>query len=359
MAFDPDSRHEFDQFEALQNSGLLDSLYESLTSKQRAMAHYKSLSPTVRGRVRALKRIQCETLKLEVQFYKELSKLEQRFADQHQKLFAQRKAIVAGDYEPTSEETSWYGNEEEHADVQNSLTKLGNEGDAPAESGASSLTKTNCRGIPGFWLTVLKHAPLICDAIQPADVPALKCLKDIRSVAIESNGQPGFQLEFEFEPNEYFSDTVLTKRYFVSYELKEEDPLTYDGPEVVASEGCKINWYPEKDLTQTTHSKTQRSRLSGEKHTVTRTTTNDSFFQFFDPPKPANSPKRTNATTEQKVLEDFDWGQYLKERVIPRAVSYFTGESLDLENEVDDPDDFPEDDYDEESEEDLDEGGDP
>ncbi|KER25578.1 hypothetical protein T265_06981 [Opisthorchis viverrini] len=282
------------------------------------MAHYKSLSPIIRGRVRALKRIQCETLKLEVQFYKELSKLEQRFADQHQKLFAQRKAIVAGDYEPTSEETSWYGNEEEQADVQNSLTKLGNEGDAPAESGASSLAKTSCRGIPGFWLTVLKHAPLICDAIQPADIPALKCLKDIRSVAIESNGQPGFQLEFEFEPNEYFSDTVLTKRYFVSYELKEEDPLTYDGPEVVASEG-----------------------------------------KYFSLPPSANSPKRTNSTTEQKVLEDFDWGQYLKERVIPRAVSYFTGESLDLENEVDDPDDFAEDDYDEESEEDLDEGGDP
>lgn len=37
---------------------------------------------------------------------------------------------------------------------------------------------------------------------------------------------------------------------------------------------------------------------------------------------------------EQQLLDDYDLGQYIKERVIPRAVMYFTGETLDMENEV-------------------------
>lgn len=47
----------------------------------------------------------------------------------------------------------------------------------------------------------------------------------------------GFQLEFEFEPNEYFTNKVLTKRYYLGYELREDNPLSYDGPEVTSSEG--------------------------------------------------------------------------------------------------------------------------
>ncbi|KAA3671873.1 uncharacterized protein DEA37_0006162, partial [Paragonimus westermani] len=92
---------------------------------------------------------------------------------------------------------------------------------------------------------VLKHAPLIRNTIRPTDIPALKCLKNIRSIPIESNERPvgktafteGFQLEFEFEPNEYFTNRVLTKRYFINFDLKEDNPLSYDGPEVVATEG--------------------------------------------------------------------------------------------------------------------------
>ncbi|KAF6769566.1 hypothetical protein AHF37_12306 [Paragonimus kellicotti] len=78
---------EYEQFETLQNSGLLDSLYESLTLKERARAFYRNLDPVVKGRIRALKRIQYETLKLEVEFYKELAKLELQFTEKQQQLF--------------------------------------------------------------------------------------------------------------------------------------------------------------------------------------------------------------------------------------------------------------------------------
>ncbi|CAL8080213.1 unnamed protein product [Calicophoron daubneyi] len=357
---EPDSqKNEFEQFEALQNSGLLDSLYESLTLKERAVAHYRGLDPVVRGRIRALKRIQYSTLQLEVQFYKELAKLEKKFATQYQKLFSKRHSIVCGDYEPNAEETNWFMGEEDLLDKADAVAKSTSEGDATVDNNPNEQQKKAVKGIPGFWMTVLKHAPLICDTIRSADLGALRYLSDVRSVPLEVDGKVGFEIQFEFEPNEYFTNDVLTKKYFLGYDLKEENPLSYDGPEVIASEGCQINWKPDKNLTLITSSKTHRSRVGLEKHTVTKSTSIESFFQFFDPPKSSNCPKGTNPILEQKVLEDYDLGQYLKERVIPRAVAYFTGEALDLDNDVDDGDEFPDDEFDEESEEEVEEAGEP
>lgn len=47
----------------------------------------------------------------------------------------------------------------------------------------------------------------------------------------------GFQLEFVFEPNEYFSNPVLTKEYEYSFAIDECKPLDYDGPRVVKYKG--------------------------------------------------------------------------------------------------------------------------
>lgn len=51
---------------------------------------------------------------------------------------------------------------------------------------------------------------------------------------------------------------------------------------------------------------------------------------------------------------DFEIGQYLRERVIPRAVLYYTGEIVDAD-EDDDDDDYEEGDDDEDEEEDEEE----
>ncbi|VDQ17965.1 unnamed protein product [Trichobilharzia regenti] len=45
---------------------------------------------------------------------------------------------------------------------------------------------------------------------------------------------------------------------------------------------------------------------------------------------------KKDPTFEQKILEDYDIGQYIKERVIPRAVTYFTGEALESDGDSDD-----------------------
>ena len=47
----------------------------------------------------------------------------------------------------------------------------------------------------------------------------------------------GFTLEFVFEPNEYFTNRVLTKQYMMKFSIDDETPMEYDGPEVVKCKG--------------------------------------------------------------------------------------------------------------------------
>lgn len=47
----------------------------------------------------------------------------------------------------------------------------------------------------------------------------------------------GFTLEFHFSPNDHFTDRVLTKSYEMRSELDENDPFSFEGPEIVACQG--------------------------------------------------------------------------------------------------------------------------
>ena len=47
----------------------------------------------------------------------------------------------------------------------------------------------------------------------------------------------GFTLEFHFEPNEHFANTMLTKQYTMRSEPDESDPFSFEGPEIVKCKG--------------------------------------------------------------------------------------------------------------------------
>ena len=47
----------------------------------------------------------------------------------------------------------------------------------------------------------------------------------------------GFTLEFHFSPNEYFTNTVLTKEYFMKCKPDDKEPFTFEGPEIFK---CKV-----------------------------------------------------------------------------------------------------------------------
>lgn len=46
-----------------------------------------------------------------------------------------------------------------------------------------------------------------------------------------------FGLEFHFEPNDFFTNTVLTKTYKMRSEPDESDPFSFDGPEIISCTG--------------------------------------------------------------------------------------------------------------------------
>lgn len=86
------------------------------------------------------------------------------------------------------------------------------------------------KGIPDFWLTVFRTTELLSQMIQKPDEPVLKKLTDI-TIAY-SNEPMSYILEFHFAPNEYFTNTVLTKQYFLKVKVDSEHPFAFEGPEI-------------------------------------------------------------------------------------------------------------------------------
>lgn len=92
----------------------------------------------------------------------------------------------------------------------------------------------------------------------------------------------------------------------------------------------------------------------------------ESFFNFFDPPKPpAGDGEDATEDVEERLELDYQLGEDIKEKLIPRAVDWFTGEALqfeelddedgesgDFEDEDDEDDDDASDDRDEDEESD-------
>ena len=79
----------------------------------------------------------------------------------------------------------------------------------------------------------------------------------------------------------------------------------------------------------------------------------ESFFNFFSPPKPPNDDDDTVATDIEERLElDYQLGEDIKEKLIPRAIDWFTGEALQFEeldqDEFEDEEDDDDDDEDDE-----------
>ncbi len=82
---------------------------------------------------------------------------------------------------------------------------------------------------------------------------------------------------------------------------------------------------------------------------VKKTVPTVSFFNFFDPPKAPEGEEEDAASDVEERLElDYQLGEDIKEKLIPRAIDWFTGEALQFE-EVDD--DLEEGDFEDEDDE--------
>ncbi|CAL8582026.1 MAG: hypothetical protein LQ349_000863 [Xanthoria aureola] len=301
----------------------------------KSSGYIESLPAPVRRRVAGLKGVQKEHSKLEVQFQEEVLQLEKKYFAKFSPLYEKRAKIVNGATEPTEEEVK----AGESADGED-------EESAKAESPEDQEATANLAGIPEFWLSAMKNQVSLAELITARDEAALKLLTDIRMEYLE---KPGFRLLFEFAENEFFTNKQITKTYYYQEESGYGGDFIYDH-----AEGDKINWRTDKDLTVTVESKKQRNKNTKQTRVVKKTVPTESFFNFFDPPKAPSADEDDAASDVEERLElDYQLGEDIKEKLIPRAIDWFTGEALQFE-ELDDElegDDFE--DEDDEDEDDL------
>ncbi|WCJ39506.1 Nucleosome assembly protein 1 1 [Euphorbia peplus] len=301
-------------------------LVNALKDKLQSLAgrHSKvieTLSQTVRKRVDLLQEVQKQHDELEAKFNEEKKALQAKYEKFYEPLYTQRFEIVNG--------------------VKEVDGATNQEGDKPAEE----------KGVPDFWLTALKSNDVVGDEITERDEGALKLLKDIRYCRIDE--PEGFKLEFYFDPNPYFKNSVLTKTFQMIYDI---DPI------LEKTIGTVIEWYPGKCLTKKVMKKKPKK---GSKNTkpITKTENCLSFFNFFNTHSVSEDEDDIDAIEEIKdtMEQDFDIGTVIRDKIIPHAVSWFTGEAAevdDLDYADDDDDDDDDDDIDEDEDEDEDEDDD-
>ncbi|KAH7610565.1 Nucleosome assembly protein (NAP) [Nakaseomyces glabratus] len=319
---------------------LLGAIQEKLGSLVGQDSGYvDSLPQVVRNRIFALKKLQSDLFGIEKDFQVELFELEHKYLQKYAPLHARRSEIISGKQEPTSEEVA-AGKE-----IQEKEEGEEEEGEKPTDI---QLTEEDIKGIPSFWLTVLENLPIVSDTITDRDAEVLEYLQDV-SIEYLTEGKPGFLLKFKFsEENPYFKTPELTKTYYYQSELGYSGDFIYDH-----ADGCSIDWVDnDSNVTIAVEMRKQRNKTTKQVRTIEKITPIESFFNFFDPPKMAGDEEDEEdlEDLEERLALDYSIGEQIKDKLIPRAVDWFTGAALEFEFN-----DAPEDEFDEFEDEDEDE----
>ncbi|KAG9147559.1 hypothetical protein Leryth_007352, partial [Lithospermum erythrorhizon] len=181
----------------------------------------ESLTPILRKHVDALREIQSQHDELEAKFFEERATLEAKYQKLYQPLYAKRYAIVNGEVEVSDVQTE----------------------------GANKEGK----GVPGFWFAALKNNAVTGEEISERDEEVLKYLKDIKWS--KTDDPKGFKLEFFFDTNTYFKNSVLTKTYHM---IDEDEPILRKAIGTEISEN--IHQSPAEDLNDLKKKSTEGSK---------------------------------------------------------------------------------------------------
>uniref|UniRef100_A0A0D9S646 Nucleosome assembly protein 1 like 4 n=1 Tax=Chlorocebus sabaeus TaxID=60711 RepID=A0A0D9S646_CHLSB len=309
--------------QVMQNPGVVAALQEQLDNAPHTPSSYMETLPKAgKTRINALKQIQVRCAHIEAKFYEEVHDLGRKYTALYQPLFDKR--FITGDVEPTSDmESEWHSeNEEEEkwaGDVKNKVVIT--------EKAAATAEEPNLKGIPEFWFTIFR-------LVQEYDEPILKHLQDIK-VKFSDPGQPmSFILEFHFEPNDYFTNSVLMKTCKMKSEPDKADPFSFAGPEIMDCDGC-IDWKKGKKVTVKTIKKKQKHKGRGTVRTITKQVSSESFFNLFNPLKASGDRESLDKDSEFVLASDLEIGLFFRERIVPWAVLYFAGEALEDDDNFD------------------------
>ncbi|KAA8540283.1 hypothetical protein F0562_024154 [Nyssa sinensis] len=285
----------------------------------------ETLTPKVRKRVEVLREIQSQHDELESKFFEERAALEAKYQKLYEPLYSKRYEIVNGVVEV-----------------------VGVAGEATMNQEEDKATEE--KGVPDFWLTAMKTNEVLGEEISERDEEALKYLKDIKWCRIDN--PKGFKLDFFFDPNPFFKNSVLTKTYHM---IDDDEPI------LEKAIGTEIDWYPGKCLTQKILKKKPKKGSKNAKP-ITKTENCESFFNFFNPPQvPEDEDDIDEDAAEElqnQMEQDYDIGSTIRDKIIPHAVSWFTGEAVqgdefeDIEEDDEDDEDGDEDDDEEDEDED-------
>lgn len=264
---------------------------------------FKKLPAVAQGRVHALKNIQLKQVELEAKFYEEVYELERKYQTLYQPLQDQRRAILEGAYEPTAEEIVPLPGTETDEEAAAELSEKLHEISIELRRHLKTIYPVDVKGVPDFWLTIFRSTDLLSTMIQPQDEALLKQLIDIKVVYEEDMS---YTMEFHFKTNEWFKNEKLTKQYFLKSKVDEEDPFSFEGPEIYKCVGCTIDWLPGKNLTVKTIKKKQKHKARGAVRTVNKQVPADSFFNFFNPPQvPEDVDEAAEEDTDSQAVGFF------------------------------------------------------
>ncbi|KAJ9056927.1 histone chaperone [Entomophthora muscae] len=303
---------------------LIQGQLSSLVGKK--SSYISSLPEEIQTRINGLKGLQLKHSELESKFNQEVFELEKKYLELYKPLFDERSKIVNGIAEPCTEdvEAGKQLREEEEEDEEDD--------EEPEEVVPLNSADCTLSGIPEFWLTILKNHPGVSELINENDEGALKSLIDITYRFLDD--EPGYALDFTFATNEYFSNSIITKKYFYTQSPDFGEFL------LDRAEGSEINWFEGKDLTKETQHKKQVHKVTQETRIISKEVPVDSFFAFFTPlvmPEDLEELSEKEEQDFQNAVEaDYELGEEFKIKIIPHAIDWFTGKALAFDAPADD-----------------------
>lgn len=188
-------------------------------------------------------------------------------------------------------------------------------------TGKSSRFETQCgdykaheKGVRSFWFNVLKSNNVLAEEIKRDEAP-LKFLKDIKCFRLDD--PKGFRLEFYFENNPFFQNTVLK----TTYHMIDEDEHILE--EAI---GTEIQWNNYPNFRALTFKRDDKRRSRSRR-----------FFHFFSPPRiPGEDEEITLDVAERIVNEmqhDYDIALTTRTKIIPHAFKWFMAKSIQFDDD--------------------------
>jgi nucleosome assembly protein 1-like 1 len=309
--------------EVIDNNQKIESKTEKMSSIHsesidvQSLLSFDEFSDHLKRRIRALKKLQFEKLKIDCELAKDVFDLEIKYAERYVPILEKRRDIINGKLEPNDNECDFTLDEDSEDGHLSHEVK-------PKLSLREQNETKPLAGIPGFWLLAMRNNQEISSWIEEHDEPVLVHLMDIKVMRTKTPSMLTF--EFFFGSNDYFTNKVLTKEYELGFGLDLENPWSLEEFLVLKRKGCEIDWKKGKNVTQeiqkVKHSKKNNS--SG-----TKVVDRISFFDFFKTPKLPTKAKNIDEETQEFLSEDWILAQEFFKAFIPNAVLYLTGDLYD------------------------------